>query len=176
MESIERFAVVNINNVITRYVTGKEDLHNLKEGEYHRAVHVFVEVYGGRFLMQLKAPGTENEGKWSSSVSGHVRAGESFEKAAIRETEEELGLVINSSDLERIALINPCGETGDEFVTLYTYLMDDDTELLKINKDEVTEVLIWKLDDMVRDVDENKALYSPAFIILLNIFLELYKV
>lgn len=177
MESdIERFAVVNTHDVSTRYVHGKEAIHNLKDGEYHRAVHVFIEVNGDRFLMQLKAHGTENEGKWSSSVSGHVRANESYEDAAVRETKEELGFEIKCADLKQIAVMRPCKETGNEFVTLYTCLMDDNEVQLKIDKNEVTEVLIWKLVDMIKDVDENRTLYSPAFVILLNIFLKLCKV
>jgi len=172
----ERFAVVNIHDIPIRYVTGKEALHNTAKDEYHRGVHVFVEVNGGRFLLQRKAKGTENEGKWSSSVSGHVRAGESYRSAAIRESMEELGLDVKRQDLDEVATIAPCVETSNEFVTLFTYLMDDDEEQIKINKDEVTEVIICRLDDVVNNVDDNKDAYSPAFIVLLNIFLELYKV
>lgn len=172
----ERFAVVDIYDVPIRYVTGKKALHNTAKNEYHRGVHVFVEVNGGRFVLQLKAKGTENEGKWSSSVSGHVKAGESYRAAAVRETREELGLKIECTDLDEVAAVAPCGETGNEFVTLYTYLMDTDEEQIKINNDEVTEVVICKLDDVVSSVNEHKQRYSPVFITLLNVFLELYRV
>jgi len=44
-----------------------------------------------------------------------------------------------------------------------------------LNHSEVTEVLVRKLDDVIEDVDTHKHSYSPAFVMLLNVFLELYK-
>jgi isopentenyldiphosphate isomerase len=171
----EKFDVVNAADVRMYSVYGKEKLHDQPAGCYHRAVHVFIEVVRGRFLIQLKAPGTENENKWSSAVSGHVRSGESYKDAAIRETKEELGIDIAANELEQIAKVHPTPETGGEFVVLFTYLMDDETEILNIDKKEVKGTLINKLDLIVKDVDENRDKYSPAFVILLNMFLELYK-
>jgi len=171
----EKFAIVNANDKKMYYVYSKDKLHKQPTGCYHRAVHVFIEVVNGRFLIQLKAPGTENENKWSSAVSGHVRAGETYEEAAIREAKEELGINISSNELEKIAKIHPSKETNGEFVTLFTYLMDDATEMLTIDNNEVREVVICKFKDLLKDIDKHKDKYSPAFIMLLNIFLELYK-
>ena len=95
------YQVVNANDVFMYNVRGKRTLHSLKSG-YHRCSHLFIEVFGGRFIIQKKAKSTENGGLWSSSVSGHLEAGESYETAIVREAREELGLDIEVPELEKI--------------------------------------------------------------------------
>lgn len=67
----------------------------------HRAVHVMVYDHRGALLLQKRAAGKDiAPGKWDTSVGGHLAVGESYPAAAVRETREELGLVITPDDLE----------------------------------------------------------------------------
>ena len=62
-------------------------------GLRHRAVHVFVRSRGGEIFLQKRAAGKlVAPGKWDTSVGGHLAAGQSYEEAARREMEEELGI------------------------------------------------------------------------------------
>jgi isopentenyldiphosphate isomerase len=58
-------------------------------------------------------------GKWVSSCSGHVDAGEDYDEAAGRELIEEIGLH-GPVDLKRLFKEAPCEPTGNEFVWVYT--------------------------------------------------------
>ncbi len=59
----------------------------------HRAVHVLVRnSKGDLFLQKRAATKRVQPGKWDSSVGGHLLPGESYEAAAKRELEEELGI------------------------------------------------------------------------------------
>jgi isopentenyldiphosphate isomerase len=59
----------------------------------HRAVHVFVRDRAGRVFLQKRSLRKRIQpGKWDTSVGGHVDPGESYEAAAARELEEELGV------------------------------------------------------------------------------------
>lgn len=169
----EIFPIVNSRDQVIDTTTNKDRLH--KEGHLHRGVHVFIETFGGGFVLQKKAKGTENGGKWSSAVSGHVRFGESYIAAAMRETEEELGLEIEENvELMKIACVHPCEETGNEFVTLYSYLMDAN-ESIKENSEEIDSIIICPRKEVMIDVSFHKELYSPAFVTLFNIFIEFEK-
>ena len=67
----------------------------------HRAVHVMVYDRRGALLLQKRAAAKDIQpGKWDTSVGGHLAVGESYPAAAVRETREELGLVIGAQDLE----------------------------------------------------------------------------
>ena len=169
----ESFSIVSRKDEHLLVVYGKDQLH--KNGAYHRAVHVLVEVFGGLFILQKKAKGTENEGKWSSAVSGHVRYNESYERAAIREMEEELGIKADRKDLKKLAKIGPSKKTANEFVTIFTYLLDPENEKLKLDPKEVDEVAISSLMDVIGDVETHTNEYSPAFIEVFNTFLSLEK-
>lgn len=173
MGELESFSVVNGSDEHMYVIFGKDKLHACSG--YHRAVHVLVEVFGGRFILQKKAEGTENAGKWSSAVSGHVRYNESYEEAAVRETKEELGLSISSKDLHRVVKAPPSPENGGEFVVVYTYLMDPSKEEIILESDEVEEAITCRLNDIIKDVDECTDEYSPAFIEVFNLFLTLEK-
>jgi len=169
----EIFWVVDEHDVPLRIVYGKDYLH--ENGFFHRAVHVFIEVFGGYFIVQQKAKHTENGGLLSSSVSGHVRYGESYLEAAIRETKEELGLDVESEELEEIAYVSACGVTNNEFVKLYSYLLDPTKEVITINEEELDGIIILPLGELIEDIADNPNKYSPAFKFLLNIFLTYNK-
>jgi isopentenyldiphosphate isomerase len=59
----------------------------------HRSVHILVVSPEGRLLLQKRSLRKDTQpGKWDTSVGGHVGFGQSYEEAALREAEEELGL------------------------------------------------------------------------------------
>ena len=169
----ESFAVVDGNDNFMYTVKDKEQLH--RGEKLHRSIHLIIEVFGGKIIIQKKAPHTENGGKWSSAVSGHVRLVEKYQEAVVREAKEELGIDIDKTDLINIAKVSPSEETGNEFVALYTYLLDPEKEDVRISCDEVEELITCSLKDLITDVEKNEQNYSPAFIIMFNMFLMLYK-
>ena len=66
----------------------------------HRAVHIFVRDDEGRVLLQLRSKDKRVQpGRWDTAVGGHVDPGESYEEAALRELQEELGLERPQSSL-----------------------------------------------------------------------------
>lgn len=66
----------------------------------HHAVHVLVRDDDGRLLMQLRSSlKRTSPGLWDTSVGGHVGAGEDLLESALRETREELGIVVAARSL-----------------------------------------------------------------------------
>jgi len=167
----EKFPIVNDRDEIISFTNDKKMLHCLNMS--HRAIHIFVETYGGRFILQKKGKGTENEGKWSSAVSGHVRIGEFYRGAAVREMEEELGLEIYSEELDYIGKLKASPETGYEFIELYIYLADN-SELgqIKPSSEEIEELVICPLEDIKKDVVKDRGIYSVPFLMLFDMFLK----
>jgi isopentenyldiphosphate isomerase len=173
MVETESFAVVDDKDDYMYTVKGKEQLH--RNSRLHRSIHLIIEVFGGKIIIQKKAPHTENGGKWSSAVSGHVRLGEACQDTVIREAKEELGIDIDKIDLINVAKVSPSEETGNEFVSVYTYLLDPEKEDIRMACDEVDELITCHLKDLIADVKKNEQNYSPAFIVVFNVFLTLYK-
>lgn len=167
----ETFDLVDLNDKFLFRVKGKKALHSMKHP--HRAVHVLMETYGKGFIIQRKAKGTENAGKLSSAVSGHVRAGETYWEAAIRETKEELGIEIDSRELKYLDKLPPSKATGNEFVVVYSYLLDSEEKKL-IGRGELSEevegLIITSISDLVEDIKVNSNEYSPAFILAFKCF------
>ena len=86
----ERFPVVDGNDRILRYAR-RSEVHgnNLR----HRAVHILIFDEAGEVYLQQRSRWKDRHPlKWDSSAAGHVAARESYEEAARRELEEELGI------------------------------------------------------------------------------------
>lgn len=61
----------------------------------HRSVHVLVVNSRGALLLQKRSMRKDTQpGKWDTSVGGHVGFGQSYQEAARREAQEELGVVL----------------------------------------------------------------------------------
>ncbi len=77
----------------------KEDIY--KKSLRHRIVHVLIFNTEGKMLLQLRNSNLRFcPDHWSTAVGGHVQSGESYEQAALREYQEELG---TTSGLEILA-------------------------------------------------------------------------
>lgn len=71
----------------------------------HPSVHVVVSTASG-CLWQLRGYGKDSApGHWDHACSGHVSLGEDARTAAVRELEEEIGVVVDSAALEQMARV-----------------------------------------------------------------------
>ena len=110
----EMFDVVDdANQVIDQQPRGVVHRDRLK----HRAVHIFLFHRNGDLFLQRRSRLKDvAPGRWDSSAAGHLDAGESYDTAARRELQEELGV---DAPTERIAEMGPDGANGFEFVELH---------------------------------------------------------
>jgi isopentenyldiphosphate isomerase len=103
--------------------------------------------------------------KLDSSAAGHVDSGETYEEAARRELQEELGI---TADLKVIMNVQVCPETDNESVVLFEAHSDtppvpDPEEICDgkfISPGELSELMKNDCDDFV-----------PAFILLWDLYM-----
>ena len=125
--------------------TLKSEAH--KKGLFHATVHVWCYTSGGQVLLQQRSALKEaNPLKWDVSVAGHIGTGESPELAAFREVEEEIGVVIDRSQLQKIGLVKIEKKYSEifwdrEFTHTYLYELNQDTPLTK--QESEVEALQW---------------------------------
>lgn len=128
-----------------------------RDGDWHRAVHVWIVQSDGRVLVQRRAMVKENNpGLWDVSAAGHISAGESTVGAAIRETLEELGLEIAAADLRHVAtlreqsVLNGGAYIDNEVHEIFVVRRDVDPDALRLQADEVDEVRLVTWDEFGR--------------------------
>ncbi len=131
LEDAEILSVVNEEDLVIGQ-RRRDEIHSLNL--FHRSIHVLVFNSNGEiFLQQRGLLKQESPGLWSSSVSGHVDAGESYDVACIREIEEEIGIKINYIP-KKLFKLKPSKLTANEFSWVY-YLETD--QLLNPNLSEI---------------------------------------
>lgn len=123
----------------------KPEVH--RDGDWHRAAHVWIAAPDGRILLQRRSERKENHpGLWDVSAAGHVSAGETAVEAAVRETEEELGLKLSPTELRHVGSIpETCVLNGGAYIDneiheIFVVRRAVDLKSLALDPDEVAEV------------------------------------
>ncbi len=143
----------------------REEIH--KNKFYHKAVHIFLFNEKGEIYLQKKAETMdENPGLWSSSVSGHVRVGESFLTAAQRELKEELSIKVK---LEEVLRVKPLENTGRQCIVLFVGKILKEPQP---NPLEIKESRFFSKEEVNALLKSNPEKFTPTFQFLWNLYWE----
>lgn len=125
-------------------VETREKIHEL--GLWHKTVQNWLYTKDGKVLFQIR----KNTGKFYTTSSGHVDAGETLEEAYIRETREEIGLDMTNENPKVIDLVTwvmdkkKDGKTIKDRAksTFFLGLYDGDFNDFKFDTNEVLGVVL----------------------------------
>lgn len=168
----ELVPIVNKNDKVLRFLTPQE-IH--KKGLRHREVVIYIVDAHGRIYVQKR-----NGGIFDHSVAGHVRKGERYITAALREVREEVGLRLQPKDLEKIKKVyhrtwSPVKKYyNDRFFTLYVVKWSVDPREIRINHEleGIVPLSVKKIQDIFKK--KNKK-YKGGFLISFPIFLKFFR-
>lgn len=162
MENQEYIDILNADGSSTGKICLKSEIHT--KGYYHNTAHVwFYNAKAEILLAQRAASKTIYPLLWDISVAGHVDAGETIEHAAIRETQEEIGIEIPKDSLEKIGVYDcfqsyPNGIKDNEFHHTFISEINYDLKDLKLDTDEVAQVKfvsISKFRELLKNNNHN---------------------
>jgi isopentenyl-diphosphate delta-isomerase len=166
---VELLDILTPDGLPTDRVKAKPDVH--RDGDWHRAAHVWLVARDGRVLLQRRASIKENwPDFWDISVAGHVAAGESAIDTAIREAQEELGVTLSAAELTYLgtlryhAVLNDGAYIENEFHDVFIAMRDVDLDELVLEPAEVADVALVQPDDIARyDVVPHDEEYALLF-------------
>lgn len=132
----------------------------------HRTVHLLIFHPDGRILLQKRSFDKDIQpGKWDSAVGGHLELGETFEQAAFRETNEELGIEIKGS-LNFLFDSKIRNDIESENVKVFSYLHSGPFSYCK---NEIDQIKFWGRIELEKTLNENPEIFTP------NLIFELQK-
>jgi isopentenyl-diphosphate delta-isomerase type 1 len=163
----EPFDIVNQRDEVIMQLP-RHEVHRRRL--FHRAVHILVFNGNGDVYMQRRSPHKDTyPNRWTTSCSGHVDAGETYDTAAVRELGEELGIRIDSADtLDETFVHAPCRATGYEFIHVYRLVWNGE---IVFDPEEISEGRWFSVEELGADMQANHDDYAPSFHLVWELFL-----
>lgn len=150
-----------------------------KDGDWHKAVHIWILNEAGDILLQRRSPNKDSDPNvLDISCAGHLTSGDNSIQGAIRELKEELNLEVNASELKYITTLkrSPKHDDGfidNEFDDLYILRTNKKIEELKYQEEEISEIFYVPYKEfkkMVENRQSDLVIYEDEYDILFNIF------
>ncbi len=158
----EIFDVVDTNDSVIdqqpRHIVHQKNL-------LHRAVHALVFDETDRMYIQKRSMSKDtNPGLWDTSVGGHLDSEESYDQAVIRETEEELGIVLKQTP-QRLFKLSACEQTGYEFIWVYKIIHSGEVKPCPV---EISEGRWIDYQELIYWTEQMPALFTSSLLLILS--------
>ena len=151
----ERIDILDSKGKLTGKTALKSEVH--RKGLYHQTVHIWFYTSDEKILLQQRGKDKATHPLlWDVSVAGHIGSGEEIETAAIREVEEEIGLSISKSDLQKIGIFKSFHRHREDLIDNefhHSFICKLKTPLENLRKQE-SEVADLKLISISQLKDE----------------------
>ena len=157
MEDIEYLDLVDEND----NVIGKEDRNVIYKNKWRnfRVINIMILTSDNKIIVPKRS---ENRrvfpNCYDCSVGGHVSTGETYELAAYRELEEELG--ITNVNLEEIAYFKPSDIGTSSFSKMYKLVYDGE---LNYDKDGIQEIFYMDKEEIRKLIKENPLQFKDDY-------------
>jgi len=150
--------------------TSKMEAH--ENGYAHRVAAVFVFNKENQLLVQRR----KKDGFLDHSVGGHLRSGETYDEAAVREFKEELGL---SSSVNKIGVFYADERVpgGKHQVVHYFGLYesrpsDDELNNMVLSEDEVIEMIPMAIEEIAKSMINEPEKWTTGFMSTMNFYVK----
>lgn len=142
-------------NIYDQYRNMTDRIHErgqeIKAGDYHLVVHVWIVNDDGQFLIQRRQPwkiGFPN--MWDCSAAGSAVMGDDSEQAAIREVKEEIGIDLDIQKGERVFTVR----FSQGFDDIWLVRQNVAIEELQLQEEEVAEAR-WASEEEIKEMVKN---------------------
>lgn len=98
------------------------------------------------------------------SVGGHVNSGETYEQAAYRELEEELG--IKNVELNKVAYFNPYISESNTFQTVY--ILNYDKAITNYDKDGIEDIFYFTKEEIKKLMNNKPNLFKTDYFVVMK--------
>lgn len=152
-----------------------------KDGDWHNTVHVWIVNSKAELILQKRhAYKYSNPNKWDISVAGHIETGATSVATAIKETREELGLVISEADLEWLFSCKSSDVIGNGYLDREfhdVYLIHKDLDIMQLNyqPEEVAGVRLINFHELEQLIEVGHPDYVPHAEEYALLFSELHR-
>lgn len=147
MKDVELIEIVDEEGKYTGKILPREEIHN--RNYLHNEVACFVINDNKEILLEKRSPNKRYSPNKYGLCAGHVMAGESLENALVREIKEEIGIVLEATDLISFGEKEYTREETNSHITYFYYTkLNLDISAFTIQKEELTEVKWFKIDEI----------------------------
>jgi len=168
--------VVDENDNIVGEATRKE-IH--EKGLLHREIHVWFITPKGEIIFQHRAKDKDTfPDLLDATVGGHIEKGDSYEKTAIKEMEEETGII---ADLKDLHLMLTFKKRSEDLITKtinntiraqYAYVYRGEISALRVEEGKALGFEAWPIDSLSHLSPEDGKKFIPLILgeDMLNLF------
>jgi isopentenyl-diphosphate delta-isomerase type 1 len=151
----EIFDIVDIDDKVIGQASRKRC--NSDKGIIHRAVFILIFNDKGKMLWQKRSATKDvDPGKWVTSASGHVLAGEDYEKTAVREAKEELGINLSLDFIGKFLFRYP---SENEYSAVFRGYSNGP---FNFDREEISEIRFMTIEDILKKEMGNELKLSKA--------------
>lgn len=131
----------------------------LEEGTYHVVVAVWTVNSKGKLLLTLRSPDKELLPNLWENTSGSAVSGEGSRQAALRELEEETGIVIGDEQIEFIGT----AVKAASFVDIYLVTLNAGQDTVRLQEGETIDWRWVTLSDLDRMFEEGLLAFPLSY-------------
>lgn len=153
-------------------VVGQDTRENIHaKGLLHREIHVWFYTPQGEIIFQHRAKNKDTfPDMLDATVGGHVEIGSDFEDTAIKEMEEETGVVAGKDELKLVKTVRSnhvdptTGKTNNVIRKVFSYKFEGSSGSLRTEKGLSEGFEVWPIEKLEGVTPDEEKKFIPSFL------------